>query len=307
MTNSEVQSNTAKDAYLEDVFNHILHISRGECLITDDLLSQIKNEQQWNVLSGLQILHEDLELYKEEFRRKLEAEYQLKALQEKNKELTQFNYIASHDLQEPLRTIQSFVGLLEKNCQDKLDQKGLDYLQFIKGSSKRMNQLIQGLLHYSNVGKNYKIEQVNSHRIVEEVLADLGMKIKESKATIQIHTLPMLVCSELGIRQVFQNLIGNAIKFHRKDNNIKINISCESSSKYHTFCVQDNGIGIKEEFNKKIFEIFQQLNPRNSFKGTGLGLSLCKRIVNLHRGKIWHETNVDKGSSFYFSIPITKL
>lgn len=307
MTESEVQSPTTEDSYLEDVFAHILHISKGECLITDELLLQTKNEQQWNVLSGLQLLHEDLELYKEEFRRKIEAEYQLKALQEKNKELTQFNHIASHDLQEPLRTIQSFVGLLENNCQDKLDQKGLDYLQFIKGSSNRMSHLIQGLLHYSNIGKNYKIEQVDSYRVVEEVLADLSLKIKESNATIQINTLPTLVCSELGIRQVFQNLIGNAIKFHRKNSIIKIDISCESSMEYHTFCVQDNGIGIKEEFNKKIFKIFQQLNPRTAFKGTGLGLSLCKKIMDLHKGKIWHETNANNGSSFYFSIPVMKV
>ena len=139
MPNLQLHSTTDIDSYLEDVFNHILHISKGECLITDELLLGIDNEKQWNVLSGLQILHEDLELYKEEFRRKMEAEYQLKILQEKNKELVQFNHIASHDLQEPLRTIQSFVGLLEKRYQDKLDQKGIDYLNFIKGSSKRMD------------------------------------------------------------------------------------------------------------------------------------------------------------------------
>ncbi len=307
MTNSEVQSATTKDSYLEDVFNHILHISKGDCLITDELLLKTENDNQWNVLSGLQILHEDLELYKEEFRKKTEAEYQLKTLQEKNRELTQFNHIASHDLQEPLRTIQSFVGLLEKNCQDKLDQKGTDYLQFIKSSSKRMNNLIQGLLHYSNIGKNYKIQQVDSQNIVEEVLADLSLKIKESSANIQLNNLPVLVCSKVGIRQVFQNLIGNAIKFQRKDNTIKIEVSCESSEANHIFCVQDNGIGIKEEFNKKIFEIFQQLNSRSDFKGTGLGLSLCKKVVELHRGKIWHETNANNGSSFYFSIPVMNL
>ena len=307
MTNSEVKISAENDSYLDEVFNHILHISKGECLITDELLLEIKNERQWNVLSGLQLLHEDLELYKQDFRRKIEAEYQLKALQEKNKELTQFNHIASHDLQEPLRTIQSFVGLLESNCQDQLDQKCTDYFQFIKNSSKRMNTLIQGLLHYSNIGKNYKIEQVDSEIVAKEVLADLSLKIEESKADIQVDKLPTLVCSELGIRQVFQNLIGNAIKFQPKNSAIKIQISCVSNDTHHIFRVEDNGIGIKEEFNKKIFEIFQQLNARNSFAGTGLGLSLCKKIVELHKGKIWHESNDGLGSSFFFSIPLMTL
>ncbi len=307
MASSEIQIPIRNDSYLNEVFHHILHISKGECLITDELLLQITNQRHRDVLSGLQLLHQDLETYKKEFRQKIEAEYQLKVLTEKNKELVQFNHIASHDLQEPLRTIQSFVGLLEKNHQDKLDQKGIDYLQFIKNSSNRMNKLIQGLLHYTNIGKNYKIEQVDSQRVVKEVLADLSLKINESKASIHVTNLPTLVCSELGIRQVFQNLIGNAIKFHRKNSAIKIRISCISYDKKHIFRVEDNGIGIKEEFNKKIFEIFQQLNARNSFAGTGLGLSLCKRIIDLHKGTIWHESNDDVGSSFFFSIPIMTL
>ena len=252
MTNSEVKISAENDSYLDEVFNHILHISKGECLITDELLLEIKNERQWNVLSGLQLLHEDLELYKQDFRRKIEAEYQLKALQEKNKELTQFNHIASHDLQEPLRTIQSFIGLLENNCQEKLDQKCTDYFQFIKNSSKRMNTLIQGLLHYSNIGKNYKIEQVDSEIVAKEVLADLSLKIEESKADIQVDKLPTLVCSELGIRQVFQNLIGNAIKFQPENSAIKIQISCVSNDTHHIFRVEDKKIMVLESKRNSI-------------------------------------------------------
>lgn len=224
-------------------------------------------------------------------------------LKSKNKELEQFSYITSHDLQEPLRTVLSFIDLIKEDYNDKLDKELNTYLNYISDASIRMSHLIKSLLDYSRIGHKGKIEMVNCNRILSSVTADLKYKIEESEAEIHYGDLPTIEGYKLEIRLLFQNLITNAIKFQKKTEVAKINISFEDKWTYWQFNIADNGIGIREEFQNKIFVIFQRLHNREAYDGTGIGLSHCKKIVELHGGEIWVSSEEGIGSTFHFTIP----
>ena len=288
---------------LEDIFQHILIISKGECQITDETLSEIIDEKHFKILAGLQMLHEDLTLYKKEFKAKVEAEFQLKVLKKRNEELDQFNHVASHDLQEPLRTIQSFSRLLLKKNFDQLDKEGKVYLNYLNESSNRMSELIHGLLHYSKVGKSVDFIPIDCNQIIQGVLKDLTHTIQQSKPIIDIQKLPVVLGNKIYLHQVFQNLIVNSLKFKQKNKPLHLKISVDSSTKEHIFCFEDNGIGIQEEYFQKIFGIFQRLHSKSEFEGTGIGLALCKKIIEMHNGQIWVESKDGVGSKFYIQLP----
>ncbi len=289
--------------FLENIFNHILSISKGECDISDSMILDQDHENKRNILAGLRLLHEDIELYKSDLKKSMEADYQVKILREKNEELIQFNYVASHDMQEPLRTIRSFSELLENRYNDQLDQKGKEYLSFISESSKRLSQLINGLLNYSKIGLEQSYEEIDTNQLVEEIIRDLEFQINETQIVISLDDLPIIKADPLGIRQVFQNLITNAIKFRTKNGNPQVWVSCKSDKQGHTFEIKDNGLGIAPQFQNQIFNIFQRLHSKNEIEGTGIGLSLCKKVIELHKGKIWVESILGRGSSFFFIIP----
>ena len=297
-------SSKAKIGTLDYIFEQILVISKGECDITDEILSENTDNEHFNILSGLQMLHEDLALYKEEIKAKMEAELRLEALQKRNEELAQFNYITSHDLQEPLRTIQSFTDLLVRKKHDQLDEEGKVYLNFIQSSSTRMRELIHGLLNYSKVGKSIPFEWVNCTTLIEHVLQDLDHSIKSTSAIIKIDSLPLVYGNKISLRQLFQNLISNALKFKKDRGTPQLKISVHSTATEHVICFEDNGIGIEEAFLKKVFGIFQRLHNRSKFEGTGIGLALCKRVVEMHSGKIWVESEEGVGAKFYVRLPI---
>jgi PAS domain S-box-containing protein len=227
-------------------------------------------------------------------------------LQNANVELEQFAYIASHDLQEPLRTVSTFAQLFMEEYEGKLDEQGNQYIGFILESSNRMRQLIKGLLDYSRIGKEKKFVEVNYNELIANVLADLEIFIKESNAKINVQPLPVLYSNPTEIRQLFQNLINNAIKFSPKGATPEITITAEKQKDEWRFAVTDNGIGISEENRDKIFVIFKRLHNRSEYEGTGIGLSHCKKIVEQHGGKIWVESEPGKGSTFYFTIPVHK-
>jgi len=227
-------------------------------------------------------------------------------LELKNKELEQFAYVASHDLQEPLRTTSSFAELLQQQYKGKLDDKADKYLTFINQSSDRMKVLIKDLLDYSRIGRKKEVEQVDSNIIMQEVLADLNAAIKEAKAEIKFCKLPVFKGYPTEIKQLFQNLIINAIKFRRQDESPRINICATKENGLWAFSCDDNGIGISDEHSERIFVIFQRLHTRNEYDGSGIGLAHCKKIVELHGGKIWVKSNVGEGSTFYFTIPENK-
>ena len=224
-------------------------------------------------------------------------------LELKNKELEQFAYAASHDLQEPLRTIKSFVGLLNKRYKGQLDENANQYLEYISKASGRMSQLLQGLLEYSRLGSNKKLSSVDCTQLVGSTLEDLDAQITTASAKVEIHPLPVLEGFEVELRILFQNLISNAIKFSKKGVTPEIEISAKKEKDHWLFRVSDNGIGIPAMNKERIFVIFQRLHLRDEYEGTGIGLAQCQRIVDMHGGKIWVESEPDEGSSFFFTIP----
>jgi PAS domain S-box-containing protein len=237
-------------------------------------------------------------------RKQQEAEIKkyVNQLKSKNKELEQFSYITSHDLQEPLRTVLSFIDLIKDDYKDKLDDNLNVYLNFISEASSRMSNLINGLLDYSRIGYKEILGTVDCNALLDSVTADLNYKIEKSQAQIYYQDLPVITGFNLELRLLFQNLITNGIKFQKKTELPKINVSFEDKSSHWQFNIEDNGIGIKEEFQNKIFTIFQRLHNREEFEGTGIGLSHCKKIVELHGGEIWVTSEKEIGSTFHFTI-----
>lgn len=219
-----------------------------------------------------------------------------------NKELDQFAYIASHDLQEPLRMVSSFTQLLEKRYKNKLDSDADEFIKFIIEGSHRMKDLIDDLLAFSRLNKEPgEFKLISMQLILFDVLENLQTFIKENKAQITHDTLPTIYGNSSQISQLFQNLITNAIKF-QGDDSPKIHISVQEFLNYWKFGVSDNGIGIAVEHQEKIFEAFKRLHNRTEFEGNDIGLAISAKIVERHGGKIWVESEPRTGSTFYFTI-----
>ncbi|MBC7886999.1 MAG: PAS domain S-box protein [Ferruginibacter sp.] len=219
-------------------------------------------------------------------------------------ELERFAYIVSHDLQEPLRMVSSFLKLLQQKYKSQLDETGEKYIYFAVDGADRMKQLIMDLLEYSRTGTNKEIpSDTNMDEVSMEVLNILENSIREQEAVIEIGSLPVLPgSSKIQLFQLMQNLLSNALKYHSEKRPV-IKINAKEENDQWIFSVQDNGIGIAPKFFEKIFVIFQRLHTKNEFSGSGIGLSICKKIVEKHGGKIWVESSLGMGSTFYFTIP----
>jgi PAS domain S-box-containing protein len=234
----------------------------------------------------------------------LELQQQKQDLIRSNDELQQFAYVASHDLQEPLRMITSYLELLERRYKGQLDAKADRFIAYAVDGAARMQILIDDLLKYSRVGvRSYTLEQVNCAVVLQHVLRNLQVAIAESNAIITHDALPEVNADITQLTQLFQNLIGNAIKFRRADP-LKIQIGVERTNDKWLFSVQDNGIGIESQYCDRIFVIFQRLHNRTDYPGTGMGLAICKKIVERHGGTLWVESTPTKGSTFYFTLPV---
>ena len=273
---------------------------------------QSSNEELKAIAEELQSSNEELRITGMELQSKnvelRESEDKLKELVNKlkisNRELEQFAYVSSHDLQEPIRMITSFTQLLERRYKGKLDADADDYIDFIVEGAHRMKYLIDDLLAFSRVSSDTKeFENVDLENVLDNVLSNLSVSIEENDAVITHDLLPTIVADSTQIMQVFQNLIANAIKFHGS-NPPKINISAQKNSEEWRFSVSDNGIGIEPEYQKKIFEVFKRLHTRDEYPGSGVGLSISQKIVRRHCGNIWVESEPGKGSTFYFTIPL---
>jgi two-component system, sensor histidine kinase and response regulator len=229
---------------------------------------------------------------------------QAKELVFSNSELEQFAYVASHDLQEPLRMITGFLNLIEKRYSDIIDNKGKQYIYYAVDGAQRMRQIIYDLLDFSRVGRTEdKLEKVNFQSVVTDIIKLYKNQVEEQHADIIFNNLPTLQTFKAPIRQVFQNLIANGLKYQASDNKPVIGISYKEFDNQWLFSVQDNGIGIDPEHFNKIFVIFQRLHNREKYAGTGMGLAVTKKIIENLGGKIWVESEEGKGSIFHFTLP----
>ena len=225
-------------------------------------------------------------------------------LSRSNDDLKQFAYVASHDLQEPIRMVVRYSQLLEKHLQGKLDAQGWEYLNFVVDGANRMQSLINDLLAYSVVDTRLEpFEKINTEKIFQHAMKNLHLAIEESSAEIICDPLPQVWANPVQLTQLFQNLIGNSVKF-RREKHPRIHISVQHKDNEWLFSIQDNGIGLDEQYAKRIFEIFQRLHTRDEYPGTGIGLAICKKIIERHGGRIWVKSILGEGSTFYFTIPI---
>lgn len=257
------------------------------------------------------LLRNGKSLAKEDIKRK-SVENDLRALNKRlmrqtarlealNRELEQFAGIASHDLQEPLKTISNYSTLLEAKYKGTLDKNADMYLGFLMRATVQMRTLIKDLFNFSIVGTVKEIIEVDFNKLLQEVLTDMDASIRESNAVIEAKPLPLLHCYQ-DIKQLFQNLIGNAIKYRKPGRPLKIIINAELQDDKWLFSVKDNGLGIEKAYHERIFILFEKLHSKEEYPGTGIGLALCKKIVELHDGKIWVESEPGEGSTFYFTI-----
>ena len=258
-------------------------------------------------------LNEKIDEYQEELKE------QIIVLNQANKDLEQFAYVASHDLQEPLRKIVSFSDLLNENLSGKLKEEDSHYLQRIQNAASRMRTLINDLLQYSRASREpVSDEPIDLNEIVAEVRDDLLIKIQEKKAVVNTEKLPVVYSSKTAMRQLFQNLISNSLKFARQDVNPIINIKSNPTSinelkkfddldetlVYNTIMISDNGIGIQKDYYNKIFDIFQRLHSKDEYEGSGIGLAICKKIVEKAGGKIFVESDTNQGATFFLILPV---
>lgn len=258
----------------------------------------IKNEKgEITALSGVNFDITELREGTEQLISKLNMD-----LLRSNSDLQQFAYVASHDLQEPLRMVASFVQLLQMRYADKLDQDANEYINYAVNGSKRMYELINGLLAYSRVEtRPDKLGKVNMETVLAKVKENLKLLINETNARVTNDTLPFVTADENQMIQVLQNLIENGIKF-RKGEPV-IHVSCRKQKGMYSFSVKDEGIGIEKQYFERIFRIFQKLHTQQEYKGTGIGLAICKRIVERHGGEMWVDSEPGRGSEFFFTIP----
>jgi len=229
------------------------------------------------------------------------------ALERSNAELEQLAYVASHDMQEPLRMIASYLQLVAQRYQGRLDAEADEFIGYAVDGAKRMQALINDLLTYSRVNtKARPFQPADCRRIVDIALGNLRLAIEESGARVRIGELPVVMGDATQLTQLFQNLIGNAIKFQRSEP-AEVQVSAERTTEGWMFSVRDNGIGIAPEYYERIFVLFQRLHGRREYEGTGIGLALCKKIVERHGGHIGVASEEGRGSTFFFTLPGSNL
>jgi len=309
-TNSIIRSDEHSNAFFDELWNTI---SSGK-----PWFGEIKNKTKdgnyfWTSTSIVPLIKREnhideyitikLDITKKKESEALLASSYVKKLEQKNKELEQFSYITSHDLQEPLRTISSFYEILNTEYKDKFDDDAKQIFKFIKSASNRMSELIKNLLDYSRIGYSEELRAVDINFIIRAIKTDLNSLILLKNATILYDNLPTIKVYPNVMRLLFQSLISNGLKFSKKDVAPIINISAEQKNNNWEFSIKDNGIGIAEEHQKKIFAIFQKLHLKEEYEGTGIGLAHCQKIVGLHDGEIWVKSKPNEGSTFYFTIP----
>ena len=268
----------------------------GETFIVSLARSRIQTAETYNELVIIRDISEQKQLVKT-------LQKQRDELIASNKSLEQFAYAASHDLQEPLRMVTSYTELLARRYQDKLDENANEFINFAVDGANRMQSLIQDLLQFSRLNSHASEHvEVDMNQVLEYAEGNLAVILDETGSVIEKDKLPRVYGDAGQLRQLMQNLLGNAIKYRDTERLTKVRITVSSHDNNYIFCVADNGIGISSTYFDRIFEIFKRLHNKSSYSGTGIGLALCKKIIDSHGGRIWVESTPGVGSQFYFSL-----
>ncbi|MGZ5282357.1 MAG: ATP-binding protein [Bacteroidia bacterium] len=263
-------------------------------LVTSDPIGD-----EYNIHGVLIVAHNITEMKRAEAR----ISEKNRELERSNAELETFAFVASHDMKEPLRMVSNYTQLLAHKYENKLDAEAKEFIHYAVDGVHRMQALINDLLNYARIGKtNLPEEPVDCNKLLQHVINTLDAEIKEKRATVYVKSMPVVNGVYTQLQQLFQNLIGNAIKFH-SEKKPEVYIDAAENATEWLFSVRDNGIGIDEEYKEKVFVLFQRLHERSQYPGTGIGLSICRKIVELHSGNIWIESEPGKGSVFYFTLP----
>lgn len=280
----------------------VVCLENGSLFVDDDLqLLTVFVQQTAIVLENIAVLNA-LRSYADELEQRVQE--RTRELARSNEELRQFAFVASHDLKEPLRTITSYLQLIEARYTDQLDDDGREFIGFAVKGAARMKNLIEDLLVYSRVDRRERtITSVTVEAVLDEACQSLATSIQEAEATITHDHLPEIQADHRLLLQLLQNLLSNAIKY-RGSHPPKIHIGVKQQPTEWVFCVQDNGIGIERQYLETIFVIFKRLHNQHEYSGTGIGLAVCKKAVEIHGGRIWAESEPGVGSTFYFTIPI---
>ncbi|TAH33819.1 MAG: hybrid sensor histidine kinase/response regulator [Alphaproteobacteria bacterium] len=229
-------------------------------------------------------------------------------LRQSNEELERFAYICSHDMQEPVRMMESYAEMMEQTCLANLDDRGKKYLGFILSNARHLRKMIRDILTFSRIGREeIKFEKVDCNQVMKEVLGEFESIIESKKADIRLGSLPALQTSQTLVRVLFQNLIGNALKFQARDHTPEIRIEAQLATDTWEFRISDNGIGIDPNFNSRVFTIFQRIHRKEDFPGTGIGLSTCKKFIELCGGTIRFQSSPGQGTTFFFTLPTEEV
>ncbi len=278
-----------KEAYL------VMLLDMTESKLNEELLKKYQEELEIRVRERT----DQLRVYSDHLEKANEA------LAKSNKELEEFAYIASHDIQEPLRIMIMYLDLLSSRYKEKLDLKANEFIHHATIGAQRCQRLVRELLEYAKITTaGNQFQPVSFEDLIKRAISNLQMNLIENSASVTYDPMPTLEVDELQFMQLFQNLIQNAVKYRRPDA-IKVHISSQKNEDGWIFSVQDNGIGIEKEHQDRIFGIFQRLPHRKDAEGTGIGLALCKKIIERHGGRIWVESDGQKGSTFYFTVPVS--
>lgn len=296
---------TLKDLNIEAFVIYPLRY-RDELIGTINLASFNKDAFGQNDIAIVDEIAAPLAIAIEQARLYEEVRQHAKALEARNEELEQFAYVASHDLQEPLRIVISYVQLLARQYEGQLDEDADIFINYAIDAAMRMRNLIQDLLSYSRLGSRGKtFAETDMNQVLAHVLSDLSLAIEENEAVVTHDPLPTILADNTQMSQILLNLISNALKF-KGEETPKIHISASPQNEYFVFSVQDNGIGIEPQYTDRIFAIFQRLHTVEEYPGTGIGLAICKKIIERHKGEIWVESDPKRaqGTTFYFSLPM---
>jgi len=278
-------------------------LTQGEVVAVLEFFSTKIEEPDKELLAVMANVGAQLGQVVERNRAQQELARKAEDLARSNADLELFAYVASHDLQEPLRMVASYTQLLARRYKGKIDAEADEFIGFAVDGATRMQQLIRDLLSYSRLTTTAKKHSFTSAAAAcSAALENLREPVESSNALVRVETLPTVLADTAQLTQLFQNLIGNAIKY-RNERQPEIRVAAKPNGNEWTFSVQDNGIGIEPQYSERIFQMFQRLHTRGEYSGTGIGLALCKKIVERHGGKIWVESQPGHGSTFLFTIP----